>query len=269
MDILTMLLELWGFPRKDWPPVLDGQSLVPLLRGDMGGAEQRRFTSGPSCAEASPRQLFDGDIKATKPFAGPEQQALRTHRHECILAKPHPKGACRPSSIAEAVGCLGRCVLEINLHDALTLATLVVTVNSTVAAAAAWRNKPVVQPGAAFSRTRTSFRTTIPDSRWRVNWPRRCACWVSSTTGIVKRGTMIRESRPRPSVPAWQSATHGTSRSTIPPRRSSSGHGAAPTSRPGLADQVISKARTGSDSADASCAPGSLAPAANSDTLYV
>lgn len=85
VDILPTLLELWGFPREEWPPVLDGQSLVPLLRGAMGGTEHRRFTSGPSYAEASPRQLFEGDIKANKPFAGPEQRALRTHRHKFIL----------------------------------------------------------------------------------------------------------------------------------------------------------------------------------------
>jgi len=64
-----------------------------------------------------------------------------------LLVKPHPKGSDLPSVIDRVVGSKGRCVADINLHDALALATLVVTINSTVATEAAWQNKPVLQLG--------------------------------------------------------------------------------------------------------------------------
>jgi len=64
-----------------------------------------------------------------------------------VLAKPHPQGACPPRAVQDAVGRRGWCVPDINLHDALDLADLVVTINSTVAAEAAWRDLPVLQLG--------------------------------------------------------------------------------------------------------------------------
>ncbi len=79
VDILPTLLNLWGFPRETWPEHLDGQSLVPLLKGD-------RVSRQDSYAETSPRQLFEGDITAIKSFGGPEQVSLRTGEHKLILA---------------------------------------------------------------------------------------------------------------------------------------------------------------------------------------
>ncbi len=64
-----------------------------------------------------------------------------------ILAKPHPRGTCPPQAVQDAVGRRGWCVPDINLHDALDLADLVVTINSTVATEAAWRDLPVLQLG--------------------------------------------------------------------------------------------------------------------------
>jgi len=85
VDILPTLLQLWGFPREEWPAPLDGQSLVPLLRGKLSAKAEGLWSPGISYAEASPRQLFEGDIKAHKPFNGPELQSLRNERYKFIL----------------------------------------------------------------------------------------------------------------------------------------------------------------------------------------
>jgi len=73
--------------------------------------------------------------------------AVREASDWFLLVKPHPKGSALPGEIERVVGSQGRCVADINLHDALALATLVVTINSTVATEAAWQNKPVLQLG--------------------------------------------------------------------------------------------------------------------------
>ncbi|MBI4581846.1 MAG: sulfatase-like hydrolase/transferase [Planctomycetes bacterium] len=78
VDILPTLLDLWGIPRGEWPADLDGRSLVPLMRGES-------MEPATSYAEASPRQLFQGDIKAIKQFAGPEMQAIRTEEFKYIV----------------------------------------------------------------------------------------------------------------------------------------------------------------------------------------
>jgi len=74
-------------------------------------------------------------------------QAIGQARGWFLLVKPHPKDSYPPSVIDRVLGSTGRCVADINLHDALALATLVVTINSTVATEAAWQNKPVLQLG--------------------------------------------------------------------------------------------------------------------------
>ena len=74
-------------------------------------------------------------------------QAISRARGWFLLVKPHPKGSYPPGVIDRVLGSTGRCVADINLHDALALATLVVTINSTVATEATWQNKPVLQLG--------------------------------------------------------------------------------------------------------------------------
>lgn len=78
VDIMPTLLELWGFPRESWPAGLDGRSLVPLLGGDEAPEDGEPRPANCSYAEASPRQLFEGDIKSYRAFAGPEQRSLRS-----------------------------------------------------------------------------------------------------------------------------------------------------------------------------------------------
>lgn len=103
VDIFPTLLDVWDVPREAWPTGLDGRSLRPRMerrkpsgtddsrgeagdsRGEAGGATGDDDGAAISYAEASPRQLFEGDIKARKAFAGPEQRALRTGRHKLIL----------------------------------------------------------------------------------------------------------------------------------------------------------------------------------------
>jgi len=85
VDILPTLLQLWGFPREEWPAQLDGRSLVPLLEGESVPEDSDHWTAGASYAEASPRQLFEGDIRANKPFNGPELQSLRSEQYKFIL----------------------------------------------------------------------------------------------------------------------------------------------------------------------------------------
>jgi arylsulfatase A-like enzyme len=85
VDLMPTLLELWGFPRENWPAGLDGQSLVPLLRGQHRSADDLPRPANSSYAEASPRQLFEGDVKTYKAFAGPEQRSLRAAGHKLIL----------------------------------------------------------------------------------------------------------------------------------------------------------------------------------------
>lgn len=78
VDIMPTLLEIWGFARETWPTGLDGRSLVPLLRGDAIPERDEPDRETCSYAEASPRQLFEGDIRSYRSFAGPEQLSLRT-----------------------------------------------------------------------------------------------------------------------------------------------------------------------------------------------
>lgn len=96
----------------------------------------------------------DSNMRFFSPHFGSSLKALKTVCNACreagdwyILVKPHPKGRYPAGSIAEAVGSLGCSAEDLNLHDALALATLVVTINSTVASEAVWNNKPVLQLG--------------------------------------------------------------------------------------------------------------------------
>ncbi|HSW47127.1 MAG TPA: hypothetical protein VLM89_16305 [Phycisphaerae bacterium] len=66
-----------------------------------------------------------------------------------LLVKPHPKGTYAPGEVERLTARArnGRVVADINLHDALALATLVATINSNVAAEAVWSGRPVLQLG--------------------------------------------------------------------------------------------------------------------------
>lgn len=64
-----------------------------------------------------------------------------------LLVKPHPQGTYAREQIEHLVRNVGWCVERINLYDAIELASLVVTINSTTGAEAAWLNRPVLQLG--------------------------------------------------------------------------------------------------------------------------
>ncbi|MBI4581847.1 MAG: hypothetical protein HY718_19275 [Planctomycetes bacterium] len=86
---------------------------------------------------------FSGSLTALQAVA----KAAESLPDWFLLVKPHPKGSY-PTGVMEALaGDRGRCVPDINLHDALALSSAVVTINSTVAAEAAWNGKPVLQLG--------------------------------------------------------------------------------------------------------------------------
>lgn len=85
VDILPTLLQLWGFRSQEWPMPLDGRSLVPLFKGEPFARAEDQGLAGLSYAEASPKQLFEGDIKAHKPFNGPELQSLRNEQYKFIM----------------------------------------------------------------------------------------------------------------------------------------------------------------------------------------
>jgi arylsulfatase A-like enzyme len=84
VDIMPTLLELWGFPGSGWPAGLDGRSLVPLLRGHEAPQDGEPRPADCSYAEASPGQLFEGDLKSYRAFSGPEQRSLRTGGYKFI-----------------------------------------------------------------------------------------------------------------------------------------------------------------------------------------
>jgi len=89
VDVLPTLVQLWGFPREEWPPMLDGQSLVPLLKGDPLAQAEIPWSPSVSYAEASPRQTAEQDTGSLKTFSGPERQSLRNKQYKFIL---HAKG---------------------------------------------------------------------------------------------------------------------------------------------------------------------------------
>ncbi len=124
----------------------------PPLRGaaawrrDLGIPDRGRVLFFPLQVDA------DTNMRFFSPHFSGSLEALRSVVEAAgddwfVLAKPHPKGACPANAVEDVVGRRGRCVPELNLHDALDLSGLVVTVNSTVAAEAAWRDVPVLQLG--------------------------------------------------------------------------------------------------------------------------
>ena len=77
VDILPTLAALWGVDAELGGPGTNLLNVAP--------------TGITSYAEASPRQLFEGDATVRKPFAGPEMQSVRTDRHKLIR---HENASC-------------------------------------------------------------------------------------------------------------------------------------------------------------------------------
>jgi len=71
IDLLPTLARLWGINMSQSTPGVDSFDF-----------ENRNELV--SYAEASPRQLFEGDATARKPFAGPEMQSVRNERYKLI-----------------------------------------------------------------------------------------------------------------------------------------------------------------------------------------
>jgi len=71
IDLLPTLAKLWGVDLPQGTPGVD-----------LFGASNRNNLV--SYAEASPRQLFEGDATARKSFAGPEMQSIRNERYKLI-----------------------------------------------------------------------------------------------------------------------------------------------------------------------------------------
>jgi len=74
IDVLPTLMDFWDLDRDRRLP---GESLLQLC-----AANSRK--ESVSYAEASPRQLFEGNTAEVRSFQGPEIQALRTDRHKFI-----------------------------------------------------------------------------------------------------------------------------------------------------------------------------------------
>lgn len=74
VDLLPTLLDAWNIDADDAFANLPGRSLID--DGDTQGVT--------SYAEASPRQLFDGNVAEVRPFEGPEIQSLQTSDHKLI-----------------------------------------------------------------------------------------------------------------------------------------------------------------------------------------
>jgi len=126
----------------------------PELRGPDGWRRQLAIPDGAKVLFFPLQVDADTNMRFFSPhFAGSLDaleavvEALQDRDDWFVLVKPHPKGTYRQDRLQRAVASRGRCTRTINLHDAVALASLVVTINSTVAAEAAWRNRPVLQLG--------------------------------------------------------------------------------------------------------------------------
>ena len=73
--------------------------------------------------------------------------AQGTGQDHFILAKPHPKGMDKQEDFAAVLGGEGRSITDMNVLDAIAVADVVVTINSTVAFEAIIRGTPVLQLG--------------------------------------------------------------------------------------------------------------------------
>ncbi len=73
--------------------------------------------------------------------------ALADRNDWFLLVKPHPKGNYPPGRVERIAARVRGAVADVNMHDALALASLVVTINSNAGAEAVWAGKPVLQLG--------------------------------------------------------------------------------------------------------------------------
>lgn len=79
VDLLPTLLDLWSVDRDDAFENLPGASLLAPQTG-----EPVARPANLSYAEASPRQLFDGNAAEIRPFEGPEIQSLHSFEQKLI-----------------------------------------------------------------------------------------------------------------------------------------------------------------------------------------
>jgi hypothetical protein len=121
---------------------------------------------------------FGGSLQALEAVA----EAVRKVPGWYLLVKPHPKGNYPPGRIEQIVGDRGRCVADINIHDALALASLVVTINSTVATEAAWANKPVLQLGRGILTNKRIVAEFDPGSPLDQQLPMAIDAWRGEPT---------------------------------------------------------------------------------------
>jgi len=133
-----------GSSAWDQPPLKS-----PLAwRSELGIASDRQILFFPLQVDV------DTNMRFFSPHFASSLDALRAVAEQAgpewfLLVKPHPKGTYPAGGIEHVLGdrTRGRCVSRINLHDAIGLAELTVTINSTAGIEAAWRNKPVLQLG--------------------------------------------------------------------------------------------------------------------------
>lgn len=76
VDLLPTLLDLWNIESMEKFDGLPGRSLMQAADVDSA--------SITSYAEASPRQLFDGNASEVRPFEGAELQSLQNRNHKLI-----------------------------------------------------------------------------------------------------------------------------------------------------------------------------------------
>ncbi len=80
-----------------------------------------------------------------------------------LLVKPHPRGNYPAGRVEQIAARVRGAVADVNMHDALALASLVVTINSNAGAEAVWAGKPVLQLGRGILSDKSIVADYAPD----------------------------------------------------------------------------------------------------------
>jgi hypothetical protein len=84
-----------------------------------------------------------------------------------ILAKPHPKGRLNDIDFNRVIRGHGQAVSDLNIIDAIEIASCIITINSTVAFEAALSKKPVLQMGKGVLSQKTFVSLFEPEKSAR------------------------------------------------------------------------------------------------------
>lgn len=147
-EILDRIAEVSRAGASAWgqPPLRGPQ----VWRSELGIPAGARVVFFPLQVNADTNmQFFSPHFTSSVEALAAVAEALAGSDDWFLLVKPHPKGSYPPGEVERvtALARRGRVAADINLHDALALAALVVTINSNAAAEAAWSDRPVLQLG--------------------------------------------------------------------------------------------------------------------------